>query len=559
MAKPHSTSRGRSPLVIDVELLESRLLLSGVGVRSSLPPLSPLPADPAAEIYPSSSSADSEPAASLEEDTASSDPQSPVLVDDPDAPPEAVQAVSPVSTTEITPPVEEPSEARAADNSTGAEAGPDASGIPLESAGPLGLDPDGTDYGGATPASPGPDAPDMGAEISPAQENSQTVAPWDSAVVTASTEELVVTVAESESDATASASDLAMADAVAIASDVAVMEPSVDVAASASDVAVAGSSADAAADASDLAVAGVTANASGVAMADAMASGFDLAVAGSSVDAAASASGLAVAQEQAGPAVGNEASNADSGAVGSENADLPPGLSLVKARGLDPSAAAQSGDLPPALSLGRSSVGSPGAGFNPGSTAPRSQRLRLESNSHPFPLFSGVPSLEGWGQFDAAPLGMLSIPITAPFNQGGRDGLNSSGVVNPRPALAGKLTSGSGDALQFVRAPGDPVMAWARSWTRHRDNLSPEVVGLESEPASFPVQAMLRDLENLRDQLRSAGEHAIGWLFDREISEGILLAIVGLVAAEITRREFWHAEVNPQWVDDEGGRLPWMV
>jgi len=72
------------------------------------------------------------------------------------------------------------------------------------------------------------------------------------------------------------------------------------------------------------------------------------------------------------------------------------------------------------------------------------------------------------------------------------------------------------------------------------------------------MEGLLQDLENLRDQLRSSGESALGWLFEHEISRWILLGIVVAVTLEVARREIRHSRAERRLVDARAAEIPWM-
>lgn len=241
---------------------------------------------------------------------------------------------------------------------------------------------------------------------------------------------------------------------------------------------------------------------------------------------------------------------------------IPQGL-LVAASAPDAPDSAPTTDSSSAPVLGQVPSAPPATGLNLGSASARTDRPNSKSYGRTSLLLSDLPfsdllALSLGTEFDAEALGIPSNRMPAPAEmQSGESPATSEPARQGRAQAVGLSDQPRGE-IRLVREPGDRDTVSALPSPVDPGHSSPET-GLEAESASYPAQALLRELEKLRDQLQSAGESAIGWLFDRDISEWILLTLVVAVAVEITRRELWHAEAEPSLVDGEGFQSPWMV
>jgi hypothetical protein len=463
MAKSQSSSRGFSPLDIQVELLESRWLLSGLGHGQSLPgPFLP-PAEFSGVLPVSSMPTNFEPTVAPGIRAA----QDPSIVGDSDPPPERVHSTPRFAESSVSPSSGALNRSRAVDDSSGTEPPPLAGATASGSAAPTAATPGATAApmagDGAMPVIPGRGAGTYGREVA----------------------------ATRVSDAAARVSDEAGSPR-------------------------------------------------------------------GGPDGAGRAYGLAVVQGHAAAAVEGEDRDARPNVSGSGNAQLPAGL-LMEAKAIGPFASEVTRDVSPAFNPGGSPIGPASPRVTPGSFAPPSDRLGSESHTRVALLRPGLPSRFEWGQPDDDPLGMPTIPMTAPSDREVQDSPGASRIADRIPARSGVLADESSGVPRLTRGSGGLIPGSALRSTRLRGELSPEAIDLEADPAPSSFRDLLRELEKLRDQMESAGETAIGWLFDRKISELLLLAIVVAVTVEITRRELWYAEVYPPAVDGEGFPVPRMV
>jgi hypothetical protein len=188
-------------------------------------------------------------------------------------------------------------------------------------------------------------------------------------------------------------------------------------------------------------------------------------------------------------------------------------------------------------------------------------QLVIRSRSQPDEWLSGSSSspssLNDWAQSEEGLLGLVADLLTTRSGSEGRDGTIKVQIVNQAGLQVGKSPNGASDVSNSETAPDERISIAGRRSTRLRTERSTEAVELQAGPA-YSMEALLRDLENLRDQLQSTGEYAIGWLFDQEISRWLLLGIVVAVTLETARRELRHSRADRPLIDAQGTTVPWM-
>lgn len=110
-----------------------------------------------------------------------------------------------------------------------------------------------------------------------------------------------------------------------------------------------------------------------------------------------------------------------------------------------------------------------------------------------------------------------------------------------------------------VPQPGDPSDQPAASPARPRCTYSIDAGDLGTEPEYTSGPGLLREFQDLLNRLRGIHGDAAGRLSSQEVSEWLLLMLVVAVAAGAARRELRQADDGLPRADDRGIPMPWLV